>query len=304
MKILIATDGSECADKAQSDLTRAGLPEDVEARVLSVADVWLSSGDSDVGLPEEWSDVAKRARSRAEAALSHASAIAETAAEKLRARFPQWKIEAQSSADSPGWGIIKIAEQWRADLAVVGSHGYSVIDKLILGSVSQKVLSHAHCAVRVGRSTTTARKEVRIIIGMDGSEGAKLAVDHVAARNWPDGSEVRLVAVLDPRLSTAALSYLPTAAHWIQQSFRDEDAWIRSVVEQEIQKLKKAGVQVTSQILAGDPKHILIDHSKEWEADCIFVGARGLTRVERFLMGSVSVAVASRAGCSVEVVRK
>ena len=52
----------------------------------------------------------------------------------------------------------------------------------------------------------------------------------------------------------------------------------------------------------GDPKRVLIEEAEQWGADCIFVGARGLRRLERFLLGSVSTAVAARAHCSVEVV--
>jgi len=67
--------------------------------------------------------------------------------------------------------------------------------------------------------------------------------------------------------------------------------------------LRTRGLTVSSVIKEGDPKHVLLDEAERWGADCIFVGARGLSRVERFLLGSVSAAVAARAHCSVEVVR-
>ena len=67
--------------------------------------------------------------------------------------------------------------------------------------------------------------------------------------------------------------------------------------------LHTRGLAVSSVIRAGDPKHVLLDEAEHWEADGLFVGARGLSRVERFLLGSVSAAVAARAHCSVEVVR-
>ncbi|HEX2491994.1 MAG TPA: universal stress protein [Blastocatellia bacterium] len=50
-----------------------------------------------------------------------------------------------------------------------------------------------------------------------------------------------------------------------------------------------------------DPKRLLIAEAESWGADCIFVGARGMGRIERFLLGSVSSAVTARAHCSVEV---
>jgi nucleotide-binding universal stress UspA family protein len=48
---------------------------------------------------------------------------------------------------------------------------------------------------------------------------------------------------------------------------------------------------------------LLIAEAESWGADCIFVGARGMDRIDRFLLGSVSSALAARAHCSVEIVR-
>jgi nucleotide-binding universal stress UspA family protein len=48
---------------------------------------------------------------------------------------------------------------------------------------------------------------------------------------------------------------------------------------------------------------LLCSEAENLMADCIFVGARGMGRLERFLIGSVSLGVAARAHCSVEVVR-
>ena len=60
---------------------------------------------------------------------------------------------------------------------------------------------------------------------------------------------------------------------------------------------------VSSVITAGGPKYVLLDEAEQWEADCLFVGAPGLSRVEWFLLGSVSAAVAAQVHCSVEVIR-
>ena len=52
-----------------------------------------------------------------------------------------------------------------------------------------------------------------------------------------------------------------------------------------------------------DAYHVLVSEAEEWEADSVFVGSTGLSRLERFILGSVSAAVAPRVSCSVEVVR-
>jgi nucleotide-binding universal stress UspA family protein len=67
--------------------------------------------------------------------------------------------------------------------------------------------------------------------------------------------------------------------------------------------LRSAGLDVSSLIKLSEPEHLLIEEAETLQADCIFVGARGLGRVGRFLLGSVSTAVVSDAKCSVEIVR-
>ena len=69
------------------------------------------------------------------------------------------------------------------------------------------------------------------------------------------------------------------------------------------EKLRAAELVVSSVIINGDPKRLLVDEAEQWGADSIFVGARGLRLIDRLLLGSVSAAVAERAHCSVEVVR-
>jgi nucleotide-binding universal stress UspA family protein len=48
---------------------------------------------------------------------------------------------------------------------------------------------------------------------------------------------------------------------------------------------------------------VLLDEADGWDADCLFIGARGHNRLVRFMLGSVATAVVARAHCSVEVVR-
>jgi nucleotide-binding universal stress UspA family protein len=69
-------------------------------------------------------------------------------------------------------------------------------------------------------------------------------------------------------------------------------------------RLGGKNVTVSSAVETGDPKYVLVRHAEELGADCIFTGATGTSsRFERFILGSVSAAVAARAHCSVEVVR-
>jgi nucleotide-binding universal stress UspA family protein len=70
------------------------------------------------------------------------------------------------------------------------------------------------------------------------------------------------------------------------------------------EKLQNAGLKISSEVLTGSPSQRLLGAAVDWQADCIFVGARGLSGIERFLIGSVCSDVATQANCSVEVVRQ
>jgi nucleotide-binding universal stress UspA family protein len=74
-------------------------------------------------------------------------------------------------------------------------------------------------------------------------------------------------------------------------------------VEVAAKELRSSGLTVTPVITAGDPKQALLDEADGWGADCLFIGARGHNRLVRFMLGSVATALATRARCSVEVVR-
>lgn len=304
MKVLIAYDGSRCAEAALDDLPRTGLPADVHAIVLSVADVWFPP----TPLPDEPTPpsvtgsriLASRQKlyDRALRAVASAQALARQAGERLQATFPDWRVDTEAAGDSPAWMIIKKAERWRPDLIIVGAHGRSAFDRLILGSVSQKVMTEARCTVRIARKRVPDNPApVRLILGLDYSPSANAAMRSIAQRVWPAGSAARVVSVLDPVL-------LATTA-W-ETNHSDDDRAVQNIIQQQaaeaVAQLSSAGLQATAVVVEGSPKQVLLKEAENWGADCIFVGARGLRGLDRFFLGSVSTAIATRAPCSIEVV--
>jgi nucleotide-binding universal stress UspA family protein len=246
----------------------------------------------------------QQAWARATHAVEEAQTLAQRAQAQVLTYFPAWDVRAEACADSPAWAVIKQADTWQPDVVVVGSHGRSAMSRLLLGSVSQNILTEARCSVRVGRSRRqTEATAVRLLVGVDGSPDAVAAVQAVAARAWPTGSEVRLVAVLDARMRTALAPTHPSIEAWSTAGDANEQAWVPKMVDAMAEPLWTRGLIVSSVIKEGDPKQVLLDEAEVWGADCLFMGARGLSRIERFLLGSVSAAVAARAHCSVEVAR-
>jgi nucleotide-binding universal stress UspA family protein len=311
LKILIAYDGSDCAEAALDDLQRAGMPQLAEALVMAVTEIWLPPPAPStyeilalanaVYVPADMT----RVYAQGSQALDEAQGLADRAAVRLRANFPDWQITAQACVGSPTRELIRQADEWQPDLILVGSHGRSMVGRLVLGSVSQGALTHARCSVRVARGRVEEPgTPVRMVIGVDGSPGSAAAVSEVASRSWPSVSEVRLVAVNDPLTPTFVGRFIPPVGKMIEETNQVEREWLKQVLENSCDQLRQSGLRVSSEIREGNPKLSLVEAAESWGADCIFVGSLGFSnRFERFLLGSVSAAVAARAHCSVEVVR-
>jgi nucleotide-binding universal stress UspA family protein len=144
MKILIAYDGSSHADAAIDDLRRAGLPREVEAVVVSVADVWVAPASPSeyeavqTPLDEQIRARAQWFRQQATKALGEAQGLAHAAREQVLGYFPAWEVQTEVRSGSPGSELIRKADDWQPDLLVVGSQGRSGLGRLFLGSVSQE----------------------------------------------------------------------------------------------------------------------------------------------------------------------
>lgn len=307
MKILIAYDGSECADAALEDLKNAGLPKTAEVLVITLADVLLPPSDEESGnsLTAFVSSAVQHANERAQQKLKTAEVLAKGASEQIKRSFPGWNVNHKALADSPAWAIIRTADQWKTDLVVVGAQGHAVLGgRLILGSVSQRVLYEASCSVRIARgSRADADSPLRILIGIDNSSYSDAAVEAVCRREWPKGSQVRLLAVVDTVMAITPDGAQPQTLKWIEVG--DEEHWeqVRQIFQPLADKLGATGLDAEVMIRRGNPTNELLDEAESWNANCIFLGPKGTRGIDRLLLGSVSSAVAARAHCSVEIVR-
>lgn len=309
MKILIGYDGSEHGETILADLDRAGLPENTEASVLTVADVReiptppflterLSSqieGFFDASDPDISSHMDKY--------LENARSDARGFVRKIEKSFPNWRVSTDAAIGKPAGELIKKSDQLKPDLLLVGSHDRSAIGRFFLGSVSHKVLNEAGCSVRISRRKNEENAGNRVLLAVDGSANAEAAVKIVAERVWTEDTEIRLVAVDDPFTRPE-----PGYVNWNHKEDRPIDneksqQWVETVIGIPTQILKTAGLDVSHKIIWGDSANMILQEAKAWKADAIFLGARGVGRVKRFLLGSVSSRVASHAECSVEIVK-
>jgi nucleotide-binding universal stress UspA family protein len=144
MKILLAIDGSSCSDAAVREVARRPWPPGSVVKVLTVLEVPVAPTAEAWALPLTYAE-------EMEAALrKQGENIVNRALQQLKSNTAL-SADAVLAPGSPRPVILDEAESWGADLIVVGSHGYGLWKRFLLGSVSQAVVSHAKCSVQVVR---------------------------------------------------------------------------------------------------------------------------------------------------------
>lgn len=282
MRILIGFNGSEAAIAALRDLRYAGLPDNTEVVMITVAESWL---------PPKTVDEARSISRVGKAAICD--------------EFRNWIITAKTGSGSPPGEILAFAESFKPELIVVGEPRQNLgQDEISIGHTSQTILSKAECSVRIGRAGKRPKCDTeKILVGFDGSAGAIHAVNSIARRIWPPATEVRLLAVADTSVLSSIGRFTPQMSDAsIEAKFALQ--WAETLAAASVEKLAKVGVSSSVEVRLGHPKDVIIDEAKTWNADSIFVGPHCAGNAfERFLIGSVSTFVAARAHCSVEIVR-
>ncbi len=141
-----------------------------------------------------------------------------------------------------------------------------------------------------------------IVVGTDGSETARKAVEAAVDLAKLTGAKVELVSAYEPvssqRLRDEARQ-VPPDLQWMVNPREDVDATLADAAE----RVGEAGVASRVYAREGDPADAILDVAEELGSDLIVVGNKGMTGAKRFLLGSVPNKVSHHAPCSVMIVR-
>jgi nucleotide-binding universal stress UspA family protein len=134
-------------------------------------------------------------------------------------------------------------------------------------------------------------------VSTDGSESARAAARSVSERPCPDGTEVKVIGVVNPN----ERSIYAAAQAMVIEDVEAEGS--RGAVSETVKIIDDAGLGVTGEAAVGDARTLIVERAREWGAHLVVVGSHGRRGSERLLLGSVSEYVANQAHCSVEVIR-
>jgi nucleotide-binding universal stress UspA family protein len=280
-RILLATDGSEDAALAAraaadlSDRARAGL---------HVVHVW--QGLRSATLPAAAIDQYSRTYEGWE---REAGELLDEQTERLRSAGGT-VAGAHLRKGRPAEEIVALAEELEAGLVVLGSRGLGAVKRLVVGSVSEGVVSLAPCPVLVVRGGEAAWPPSRIVVGYDSSEGAKEAGEVAVAIAATLEAGVFLLRAYPVILDLSESAKLAEeVAPPLQDALNRHElslAGRAQTLESEL------GHSLRIRVREGEAASVILEAAEEGgEPTLIAVGRRGLGRINRLMLGSVSADV-------------
>jgi nucleotide-binding universal stress UspA family protein len=291
MKILLAWDGSSSSDAVIREAAARPWPEKTEFLAVTALDPFFFT-HAPLLLEE--------------AKKSTCEALEEQAKQVEKAG---WNTQTQVVLGNPRHGLPRVADEWCADLILIGSHGRGAIGRLLVGSTAQAVLRHAHCSVQIVRHSAKNKETggtggMQVLIPTDGSELAMRALQSVTEMPWPRGSEFKVLS--SPEFPVLGGEYPYYAPEQVAQLSRAGEIHAKEAVAKGLELLTKAGLQAGVAVTEpkDTPAHAILSAAEEWQADLIVMGSHGRRGFDRIVLGSVSETVALHAKCSVELVRK
>ncbi|MFQ5876647.1 MAG: universal stress protein [Acidobacteriota bacterium] len=145
---------------------------------------------------------------------------------------------------------------------------------------------------------------MKIMVAYDGSPPSEAAVGEVLRRPWPEGSEVRLVTVVEAEqlvVPPAGVEVYGPLAERIRVTLR-ENSYRR--IQAAMEKFRsRPELQPSYELRDGSVKRALLQAIREWGADLVVLGSTGTSAIGRMLLGSVCHALLAHAPCNVEIVK-
>lgn len=195
--------------------------------------------------------------------------------------------------------LIRRAEEWRADLIVVGSHGRSGLNRIFSPSVAERVVRHAACPVLVARE----RAPGSVLVATDLSDPSLPAIE-AGAREAARGGRRLVVVHVTETLSwrtEPAMALLGANPVSETPEIAEERALLaRQIIEA---ALARFGAKGEVRIVSGDATTQILELVESLPAELLVVGTRGRGAVSRVMLGSVAAELVQSAPCSVLSVR-
>jgi nucleotide-binding universal stress UspA family protein len=201
---------------------------------------------------------------------------------------------------SPPEAIVRAADDVHATLVIVGSRGATGLERLLLGSVAERVVRYAHCPVQVARPNA---KTGHVLAATDFSAPALPVIAVAAEEAKIRGARLTLLHSVDVLPTPAAGFGVPFGASWVVPPPELIDQMQKNAAEALRSELARFGVEGDVLAMVGNAGAAIVDTARTLPAELVVVATRGRTGIARMVLGSTAERVISLVSCSVLAVR-
>jgi len=299
MKILLAVDDSPYSEKATNTLKALQLPPQTEVTVMTVVPEHSFLGEIRLHMLSGTAAAKERAH---QAQQQKATEVLHAPLEALGASG--LKVTGLVRQGRPAEEILKGAREIGANLTVIGAKGAGDPQRFPLGSVAQKVTKYADASVLLVREETTRMR--RVLLALDGSKHSDEVARFLLDLPLPREGEVFLVTAMQswsPAMVGVITMDSQTDRQILSELRAREETEARSLMNKTKKQFRERGYEVTLMLLRGEPAEQILSAAETLNPDLIALGAKGLTGIEAFLLGSVAQRVARFSRYSVLISR-
>lgn len=277
--MLAAIDGSLSGFNALQQAFRLAANEKSWITVVCVVPPY--TGDLDMtGV----GDVFEAMRRPCEDALSEAKRLAEAEGALIKTVCEEGEAYQR---------IVDLADSENAELIIMGRRGLRRLERMLMGSVTARVIGHSQRDVLVvPRDAEIGWK--KILVATDGSKYSRACIDRAIDFADSYGGELKILSVVD----------IP--AEFYAEAPKVADDMINRAhgyVEDAKKKVEAAGIKAETFVREGETHRMILDIAEDLSVNTIVMGSHGRTGLRRLLMGSVTEKVIGHAHCPVLVVK-
>jgi hypothetical protein len=285
-RLLLSTDGSEHSEGAIREAIKLAKKCSSKLWVMSVAE---TNPEFEALAPQITEKAGKAARELVEA---------------LQARAKKEGVDCtgivHQGEDSYKY-IVDEAAKNKISMIIMGRRGRTGLKRLMMGSVTSRVIGHAPCNVLV--VPRAAKIEFKnILVATDGSKHSAAAASEAIGLAKRNGSKLTVISVVPSELMTPTdIEFsMPQRELIAEKEMHEAEKNAKAVKD----AAQKEGVAVQAFVMSGKPSDAIIQTAKEKNSDLIVLGSHGKTGIERLLMGSVAERVIVLTACAVLVVKE
>ena len=232
--------------------------------------------------------------------------LEEEAVEKIKAMIPAELLDGGDVIPIVRFGkpfleIIQVAKEENVDLLAVGTHGRAGVDRVILGSVAERIVRKARCPVMIVRG----RKYVgfkRIIVPIDLSDCSRIALEYAAATARAHKSKLIILHVyeesfIEPYVNAA------NSEEEADEIIKEIERVNETKYDEFLKTVDLNGVEYEKLLKNGIPDTYIVETAMEQQANLIVMGTHGRSGIRHILIGSTAEEVVRTVHCDIIIVK-